>query len=155
MITLSLTLFVFGCESKFEYQTNIFTRLEEIPENFSFDDAVANNYVVVTNGSRYNIDTLNIFLSEVENNRPSSLRYVIYFAESSKMRIYDVYFDTNQFIVFFDNTRRIDESGNTIEFRFFQNWHFQGHTDEKGVERRELALTDENAADDKMHVIIG
>ena len=150
-----IILFVLGCANKHKYQSNIDKKLENLPFDYSFDNAVEDNYVIVQMGKRYNINTLENFINKIKNNRPCSLRYIVCSESGDDLIIQDVYFDTNQFIVFSDYSRDQSEKKD-IEYHIYYNWKIQEQGNiEIEESRREVVLWSNNAMSGTRSIIIG
>ncbi len=93
---LVLSLFLCSCGDSYDYS---WVPFEELPEDYTLEDAKADNCVVnedfvMTSGKQ----VWENFLNKTENNEPATVRCVHYYADSANMFILDLEFDGEKYI---------------------------------------------------------
>lgn len=87
------------------YPANLgFENIEKLPHDYSIDDAVKNNNVVITHDKIMNRDTLDEFTTKLHKNEPSNLRLVTVTIEGDLI-ITDIISDGYSAEIIVDNTR--------------------------------------------------
>lgn len=82
--------------TKIQTETDYKTKIEELPEDYSFINAIRDNCVVnVHNQTIYNKDELDRFIDNVNNNTPDFIRCISFTTEGG-MLITDVNFEGNE-----------------------------------------------------------
>lgn len=81
-----------------------YTPLEELPKDYTLDDAILNNCYVYISGREYNKEVYDSFVSNVENKREAVARIAKSTTEGDVI-IIDLNYDGSKYIVTEDNTR--------------------------------------------------
>lgn len=98
--------------SKSEYEN-----IEKLPHDYSIEDAVKNNNVVITNGRIMNPDTLDEFTTKLHKHEPSNLRLVTVTIEGNLI-ITDIKSDGYGAEIVIDNTRDSFEKGKITQKKY-------------------------------------
>lgn len=100
------------------------TKIEELPQDYSIEDAIKDNCVISVHGSKvYNEDVLENFLNNVNNNIPDSIRSINFTVEGD-MLITEINFKGNNiFETCLDWTRDkfSGEEDRTYKYQQFSN----------------------------------
>lgn len=90
---------------RIQTETTYKTKIEELPEDYTIEQAVKDNCVVTTYNKIYNKDELDRFLNNVNNNVPDFIRWICFTVEGD-MIITDTNFEgSNSFRVTHDSSR--------------------------------------------------
>lgn len=120
------------CYNSPEIQTNGRVSIENLPKDYSLDDAINDNCIVSTNDNKYyNTDEMDLFLSNLGTNIPCSIR-VVYFTIEGDMIIEDINFVGNStFKVTHDSTRDkfSNEKDRIITYEEFDNFNIENGKD--------------------------
>lgn len=121
-------------ESPTDNKTYNFKAIESLPEDYTLDQAVEDNCVVLTNNEKiYNKDELDRFIQNVNNNIPDFMRVVCFTVEGD-MIITDIKFNNeNNFKVCFDYTRDEYSSPEDRIYRYGKYTEFGEEKTEDGI----------------------
>lgn len=130
MDTYPTQINVTNIETEMEYKKNI----ESLPEDYTLEQAVEDNCVVLTNNEKiYNKDELDRFIQNVNNNIPDFIRVVCFTVEGD-MIITDIKFNNeNNFKVCFDYTRDEYSSPEDRIYRYGKYTEFGEEKTEDGI----------------------
>lgn len=127
-------------EPEIEEKGNDRIALEDLPEKYSFEDAVTDKCVISVHGMEiYNKDELDKFIENVNRNEPDFIRCINY-TEEGDMIITDVEFEEdNRFKVALDTTR---DNWMDSENRGYIYYKFSKLNIEEDDERIRICLKD-------------
>ena len=92
-----------------QQQNNI--KLEDIPLDFTIDDAINSNYFVCTYTKNYNDDKLKSFISNIENKIPDNIR-IAFSTPEGDVILKDIILQNDGNIIFREDNRRDNFSSN-------------------------------------------
>lgn len=92
-----------------QQQNNI--KLEDIPLDFTIDDAINSNYFVCTYTQNYNDDKLKSFISNIENKIPDNIR-IAFSTPEGDVILKDIILQNDGNIIFREDNRRDNFSSN-------------------------------------------
>ena len=117
-----------------EITINNYIKIEELPEDYSFTQAIADKCVIITNNNKmYNKDKLDIFLENIDNNIPDFMRCISFTIEGD-MLITDVSFEEkDNFRVCFDWTRDEFSSSTDRTYKYSRFKTFGTENTECGI----------------------
>ena len=81
-----------------------YTSLEELPKDYTLDDAILSNCYVYISGREYNKEVYDNFVASVEN-KESAIARIARSSDEGDVIIIDLKYDGSKFVVTEDNTR--------------------------------------------------
>ena len=125
-----------------------YTALDELPKDYTVDDAILSNCYVYINGREYNKEVYDNFISSVEN-KESAIARIARNTDEGDIVIIDLKYDGTKFVVTEDNTR--DKYSDT-EHRIIKSEEYNS-MGQKKVENNNYWILYNSNAEDGYYVI--